>query len=63
LQKINSVLNQGSLTPTSDPNLNTLSFLLPAQTNTYFPDLRVDYNAKDNLRFLRIVLTTEDQPR
>ena len=51
LQKINSVLNQGSLTPTSDPNLNTLSFLVPAQTNTYFPDLRVDYNAKDNLRF------------
>jgi hypothetical protein len=52
LQKLNGVLNQGSLTPTSDPNLNTLSFLVPAQTNTYFPDLRVDYNAKATCVFM-----------
>ncbi len=51
LQKIDGVLNQGALTPTSDPNINTLNFLVPAQTNTYFPDLRIDYNATDNLRF------------
>ena len=51
LQKINGVLNQGSLTATSDPNISTLSFQVPGKTTNYFPDIRLDYNATDNLRF------------
>ncbi len=51
LQKINSVLNQGTLTPTSDPNLSTFNFLIPNRTTTYYPALRFDYNATDALRF------------
>lgn len=50
-QKINGVLNQGSLTPTSDPNLSSFSFQVPAKTTSYYPDIRLDYNATDNLRF------------
>ena len=50
LQKINSSLSAGVLTPTSDPNLNTLSFLTKASTNVYYPSVRVDYNATQNLR-------------
>ena len=50
LQKINGVLGDGAVTATSDPNLNTLTFLVPAQTNVYYPNVRIDYNATDNLR-------------
>jgi hypothetical protein len=48
--KINGVLNNGSLTPTSDPNISTFSFLVPNRTTTYYPALRFDYNATNNVR-------------
>jgi hypothetical protein len=50
LQKINSVLNLGALSPTSDPNISTFNFQVPAQTNVYYPTIRVDYAATDNIR-------------
>src|SRR5579872_6774869 len=51
LQKINGVLNQGTLSPTSDPNLSNFNFLIPNSTTFYYPALRFDYNATTNLRF------------
>ncbi|HEV3198702.1 MAG TPA: TonB-dependent receptor [Bryobacteraceae bacterium] len=51
LQKVNGVLNQGTLSPTSDPNFNSLSFQYTSRTTTYYPTIRVDYAASQNLRF------------
>ncbi len=51
LQSINGVLTQGTISPTSDPNLSTLAFQVPAQTNVYFPDARIDYVASEKIRF------------
>ena len=50
LQKINSVLNQGTLTPTGDPNFNSLNFQYPSRITTYYPTIRVDYLATQNVR-------------
>jgi len=50
LQKIDSVLNLGVLTPTSDPNIYTFNFQVPAQTDIYYPAVRLDYAATDNVR-------------
>jgi hypothetical protein len=50
--KINGVLGQGTLTQNpSDPNLATLSWLVPQRTTTWFPTVRVDYNLTESLRF------------
>jgi hypothetical protein len=50
-QKINSVLGQGTLNTTSDPNLLTLSFLPPQEKITnWFPAIRSDYNVNDKVR-------------
>jgi hypothetical protein len=49
-QKINSVLNQGSVTPTSDPNLSSFSFLTANRTTLSYPALRFDDNAADSVR-------------
>lgn len=50
--KINGVLGQGALTQNpSDPNLATLSWLVPQRTTMWFPTVRVDYNLTENLRF------------
>jgi len=50
LQTINSSLSSGSLTPTSDPNINLLAFQLPSKITTYYPTVRIDYTATDNVR-------------
>ncbi|MBO0722899.1 MAG: carboxypeptidase regulatory-like domain-containing protein, partial [Blastocatellia bacterium] len=50
LSKINGVLGQGSLTPTSDPNISTLTFQIPNRVTTYYPAMRFDYNANENIR-------------
>ena len=50
LQKINSVLGSGTVTPTSDPNIFNLNFQIPNRTTTYYPALRFDYNATENVR-------------
>ncbi|HUA62321.1 MAG TPA: carboxypeptidase-like regulatory domain-containing protein [Verrucomicrobiae bacterium] len=48
---INGVLKDGSLSPTSDPNISTLSWAYPNAVTTYYPALRFDYNATEKLRF------------
>jgi hypothetical protein len=50
LTKINGVLGQGSLTPTSDPNVNVLSFVYTSRVTTYYPSIRLDYTMKDTMR-------------
>jgi Carboxypeptidase regulatory-like domain len=51
LSQINGVLNQGVLTPTSDPNISTLSWQYAAKRTIYYPALRFDYNATEKIRF------------
>jgi carboxypeptidase family protein len=50
LSKINGVLSQGSLTPTSDPNISTLTFQVPNRRTIYYPAMRFDFNATENIR-------------
>jgi carboxypeptidase family protein len=50
LSKINGVLSQGSLTPTSDPNISTLTFQVPNRRTMYYPAMRFDFNATENIR-------------
>jgi hypothetical protein len=50
--KINGVVSQGTLTQNpSDPNLATLSWLVPQKTTVWYPTIRVDYNLTEKLRF------------
>jgi hypothetical protein len=50
LQKINGVLSQGILTPTSDPNVNNLNFQYSSRTTTYYPTIRADWVASQSVR-------------
>ena len=64
LQRISGVFNQGALTQTSDPNLSTLSFLAPAKMTIYYPTLRLDWAATDNIRlFLSYGQTKENDDK
>jgi len=49
-QQINGVLGQGALSTTADPNIQSLGWVYPAPTTTYYPALRFDYNATDKIR-------------
>jgi hypothetical protein len=49
--QINSVLSDGALSVTSDPNIQSLGWSYPAPVNYYYPALRFDYNATEKLRF------------
>jgi Carboxypeptidase regulatory-like domain len=49
-QKINGSLNAGALTPTSDPNIQSLNWAVPNRATTYYPALRFDYYATQNIR-------------
>ena len=51
LQKISGVFGQGALSPTSDPNISSLSFLAPGKTTLYYPTVRLDWAATDRMRF------------
>jgi hypothetical protein len=49
--KINSVANQGTLTQNpSDPNLATLSWLVPQKFKVWYPTVRVDYNLTEKIK-------------
>jgi hypothetical protein len=50
-QTINSSLGNGVVNPTSDPNVNTLSFQWANKITTHYPAIRVDHTATDNTRF------------
>jgi hypothetical protein len=47
LSKINGILGSGTLIPTSDPNISTLSFVAPARQTIKYPSLRLDYTISD----------------
>jgi hypothetical protein len=46
-----NAVTSGSVTSTSDPIINSLNFLTPAPTQSYFPTFRVDYTPRKNLHF------------
>jgi hypothetical protein len=48
---INNSLTGGVITPSSDPNINTINWLVNSPVTNYYPTGRLDYNATDNLRF------------
>ncbi len=48
---INSSLAGGALTPSNDPIINNLNWLVPSPVTNYYPSGRVDYNATASLRF------------
>jgi carboxypeptidase family protein len=50
LAAISSVYNKGSLIPTSDPNIFTLSFPYTHQDTIYYPTIRVDWNTTDKVK-------------
>lgn len=50
MMKINTVLNLGTMTPTTDPNISNLNFQNPARNTIYYPTFRIDYNATDSIR-------------
>ncbi len=47
---INNSLTGGVITPSSDPNINTINWLVPSPTTNYYPTGRLDYNPTDSLR-------------
>lgn len=53
LCSINASAKYGALSPNAngDPNLEQLAWLVPAAETDYWPTVRVDYNATQNLRF------------
>jgi hypothetical protein len=60
---INSSLAAGTVTPTTDPNINNLNWLYSNPTTNWYPTLRVDYNTTQNIRMnLAINRTMGSQP-
>lgn len=51
LQAINKSLQSGTVTPYSDPNLNQLNWQVSNPVVYYYPAVRVDYEATQNMRF------------
>ena len=63
LQAINQSLQYGALTPTADPNISQLGWLINSPTTYYYPTVRVDYNASQAIRMnLAWNETKYDQP-
>lgn len=60
LAKINSAASSGSVSPTSDPNLNQLNWNNANPDITYYPAVRVDYDATSKARFYLSYLETKD---
>ncbi|HWB85834.1 MAG TPA: carboxypeptidase-like regulatory domain-containing protein [Bryobacteraceae bacterium] len=50
LKTINSSIANGTLTPTSDPNLSNLNFQWNGRNTNYWPAIRGDYNISENFR-------------
>lgn len=52
IAKINKDLGEtrNAITPTGDPNTETVSWFNPAPQTYYFPAIRLDYNATQNVR-------------
>ncbi len=50
LQKINTAVQSGVISRTSDPNTEQVSWLVPSPATTYFPAVRLDYTVSPSLR-------------
>lgn len=52
IAEINKNLGESTntITPTADPNTETVNWFTPAPQTQYFPAMRLDYNASQNLR-------------
>ncbi len=63
LSRINGVTNQGTVTTTTDLNVNNLNWLGNNPRTQWFPTLRVDYTPTEKWRFnVAINWTKDDQP-
>lgn len=51
LQAVNKSLQYGTVSPYSDPNLNQINWQVANPTVFYYPAVRVDYEAAQNMRF------------
>ena len=61
--KINKSLSLGSVTGTTDPIINNMSFLFPQPIKFWFPALRVDYNMSSRVRMnLALNRTMRESP-
>ena len=60
---INSIVGNGSISATSNPNFNQLTWTQSSPTTYYYPAVRVDYNATQKLRmYLSWLMTKQEQP-
>jgi hypothetical protein len=60
---INGVLNNGKLSPSSDPNYEEIGWIQPSPTTYYYPGVRVDYNLSQKARmYLSWLMTKQSQP-
>ncbi|HKD49511.1 MAG TPA: TonB-dependent receptor [Candidatus Acidoferrum sp.] len=60
---INGSLSGGAVTPTADPNINSIAFAVQSPITYWYPTVRVDYNIKDNLRmYVSWNMTQWNQP-
>jgi hypothetical protein len=63
LSKVNTAATAGAISATSDPNLNTISWLTPNPSTVYYPTFRVDYNLSSKLRMnLAFNMTRSETP-
>src|SRR5581483_2819915 len=61
--KINKSLSLGTVTGTTDPIINNMSFLFPQPIKYWFPALRVDYNMSSRIRMnLALNRTMRESP-
>ena len=50
LSKVTAATSSGSLVPVADPNFQSINWLWPNPTTTYYPTVRVDYDPSDKMR-------------
>ena len=50
LANINGALQYGVVTPNADPNLENISWLVPASQTHYYPAFRLDYNVSQKVK-------------
>jgi len=50
-QAVNGVLNLGTLSAVTDPNVRLLTWQVPAPQTNYYPTVRVDYDMSQKMRF------------
>jgi hypothetical protein len=61
--RINTAVQQGTLSTTTNPNINTVSWLSPDPRTWWYPAFRVDYTPFQNLRMnLAFNRTWQDRP-